>query len=370
LFNLHKNHDSPIETTLIVGESDGKDHVMAIREYGRADGIPVIVVHGGPGSGCQSSLAHFFDPKAYRVICYDQRGSGESEPFATLNDNTTSHLLDDLEKLRQQRVGDKKVLLFGGSWGSTLSILYAQKYPQKVSGLILRGIFLARDHDASAYLKQDSPAVKANPEAWRKFKAQVLDDPEMIYTPREIIAAYYAAIRKDESDWQHTAKAFADWEHQNSSITKKGAEEKLKTSHSKRAISMGRIVLHYLHHQFFIEPNQILANAVKLADIPIYVVHGEDDMVCPKEQATLFVEAVRKAGSTKIDVQYTDAGHSAMDEGNTQGLLRAAEDFAKKYHIQSSTPSKLSKFYGRLINSEVTTSVPSFMEIETSIMKP
>lgn len=293
-------------------------HELYLEESGNPDGIPVIVVHGGPGGGCEEWYRRFFDAERYRIILLDQRGAGRSTPLAELQRNTTQALVDDLERVREF-LGIEQWMLFGGSWGSTLSLVYAETYPERVLGLVLRGIFLCRPEDIQWFYQ--SGAGRVFPDYWRDYLAPI---PE---TERDdMVGAYYRRLTSDnELEQIQAAKAWSVWEgrcatlHPNPRVVEHFA-------HPHTAIALARIECHYFMNNAFLEPGQILDNAYRLADIPGVIVHGRYDMVCPLDNAYALYEAWPQAELQVI----RDAGHSASEPPVIDALMRAVETVARQ----------------------------------------
>src|SRR3990167_6278278 len=266
---LYKEFTLPVDDT----------HTLAVSEYGNPKGIPVIVNHGGPGSGCRPKYAQYFDPDKYRIVLYDQRGAGQSKPTASLKDNTTDHLVNDLEFLRKH-LGIDKIVVFGGSWGATLSILYAERFPNHVLSIILRGIYLGRSQDTRAFLTEDSKAAKSNPEEWVKLKAHVLPDDEKEEKSFEVISKAYLdkVTQEDPAIWKPAAKAFARWECVNSCQDPEEQKKKIAwAEESDDAANMGRIEVYYLSNNCFLKENYIIDNFKNLPKVPIYITTGQQD---------------------------------------------------------------------------------------------
>ncbi|HEY9135661.1 MAG TPA: prolyl aminopeptidase [Pseudomonadales bacterium] len=293
-------------------------HTLYLEESGHRDGIPVLCIHGGPGAGSESLHRRFFNPDDYRIILYDQRGAGKSTPHAELKDNTTKHLLDDIETIRNF-LGIERWALFGGSWGSTLALLYAQQHPEKILGMILRGIFLCRQQDLD-WFYQGHGANKVFPEAWQEFE-NVIPQSER----SDMISAYYKRLTgADDVARMHAAKAWSIWE---------GHCATLRPNHNvldhfndpHRAVSLARLEAHYFKNKAFIEANQIIKNINTISEVPGIIVHGRYDMICPLENAYTLHKAWP---ASKLNV-VRDAGHSCSDSGIIDGLVRATEQMAK-----------------------------------------
>lgn len=294
-------------------------HDLYLEEAGNPDGIPIVFVHGGPGAGSDASSRRFFDPDVYRIVVFDQRGAGRSTPHAELEDNTTQTLVADMEAIRHFLKIDKWVL-FGGSWGSTLSLVYAQTYPENVMGLILRGIFLCRDEDLQWFYQ--SGASRIFPDYWEDYYEHI---PEA--ERDDMIAAYYRRlIGQDEIARMGAAKNWSLWEGRCLTLRPSvQAVEKFSDPHL--AMSLARIEAHYFMNEAFMETNQILKNAHKLQGIPGIIVHGRYDVVCPLDNAT----ALHKLWPDSELLIVRDAGHSALEPGIIDALVRATAEMAKLF---------------------------------------
>jgi proline iminopeptidase len=297
-------------------------HVLYVEECGTPEGIPVLFVHGGPGAGCSPKHRCFFDPMAYRIVLFDQRGCGRSTPHAELTDNNTEALIEDIEAIRKA-LGIEQWLLFGGSWGSTLSLLYAQRYPERVLGLILRGIFLCRRQDL-LWFYQDG-ASHVFPDYWQSFVAPVAA-PER----GDMMRAYYKLLTgSNELARMGAAKAWSGWEAQCATL-KPDNQLYEQFTDPRMALALARIEAHYFVNDAFLEPNQIIAGAHRLKGIPGVIVHGRYDMVCPFDNAFALHEAWPES-----DLQIIrDAGHSAMEPGITDALIRATNRFARELKLE------------------------------------
>lgn len=294
----------------------GDGHRLYVEQSGNPNGIPVLFVHGGPGGGCSSEHRSFFDPSKYRIVLFDQRGCGRSTPHASLEANTTTHLVADMELIRNSLSIDQW-MLFGGSWGSTLSLVYAQKYPERVNGLILRGIFLCRDQDISWFYQQGANALF--PDYWQYYEAEIPAADR-----HDMVSAYYQRLTSDnEIARMSAAKAWSVWEGRCSTLDPNpDTVEHYADPHL--ALSIARIEAHYFINKGFIEPNQILNNADKIADIPTVIVHGRYDVICPVKQAFELYNALPHSELHIV----RDAGHSAFEQGITDNLVRATNSFA------------------------------------------
>jgi proline iminopeptidase len=293
-------------------------HQLYIEECGNPDGIPVLFLHGGPGLGCDSKNRCFFDPERYRIILFDQRGAGRSTPHAELSHNNTQALVSDIEAIRELLAIDRWLIL-GGSWGSTLALLYAQARPEKVLGLILRGIFLCRDRDLQWFYQEG--ASRIFPDYWQDFIAQIADDGRDNH-----IQSYYRLLTGDnELARMSAAKAWSLWEahcatlRPNSHVT-----GHFGSPHT--AMALAKIEAHYFVNSCFIEENQILNDVGKLAGIPGIIVHGRYDLVCPLDNATALHDAWQDSELHII----RDAGHSAAEPAIIDALVRATQDMARR----------------------------------------
>lgn len=294
-------------------------HQLYIEECGDPDGLPVLFVHGGPGAGCSSDDRRFFDPEKYRIILFDQRGCGRSTPHGSLEKNTTKHLLADIEAIRNF-LGVDRWMLFGGSWGSTLSLLYAQEHPERVMGLVLRGIFLCRDKDLNWFYKEGASHVF--PDYWANFENFINGKSQ-----GSLVESYYKLLTgDDELARMSAAKHWAEWEGACATLKpSKSIFSKFTNPHT--AMSLARIECHYFVNQAFIGQNQILNNADKLENIPGIIVHGRYDMVCPLDNAHALHKAWHR---TELHV-IRDAGHSSHEKGITDALVNATNIMAH-YH--------------------------------------
>ena len=294
-------------------------HVLHVEESGNPDGIPVLFLHGGPGAGTQPAHRRFFDPQKYRIILFDQRGCGRSTPHACLERNTTQALVDDIETIREH-LGVESWLLFGGSWGSTLALVYAQAFPERVRGMILRGIFLSRQKDLH-WLYQDG-ANRIFPDAWTDFVRPVRENMR-----HDMVAAYDKLFSSD-NELQRTAaaRAWSAWEGHCSTLRPSNqVMEHFSDLHT--ALSMALIEVHYFKHFSFLEENQILDNMHLIKDIPGVIVHGRYDMVCPLDNA---VDLHHEWLNSELHI-IRDAGHSAMEPGIVDALVHATNDMARKF---------------------------------------
>lgn len=289
-------------------------HTLYVEECGTAKGLPVVFLHGGPGAGCEAFHRQFFDPKKYRIILFDQRGCGRSTPHAEIQGNTTQALITDIETIREYLAIDKWVV-FGGSWGSTLGLAYAQAHPQRVLGLILRGIFLCRQREIDWFYQEG--ASRIFPDVWEKYLEPI--PPEERH---DLVNAYYQRLTsQDEFTRMQAAKAWSLWEGRTATlISSQKVLEHFGSAHT--ALSLARIECHYFMHKSFLRENQLLEDMHKLADIPGIIVQGRYDIICPMESAW----ALHQAWPGSILQIIPDAGHSATETGIVNALVKATDD--------------------------------------------
>jgi proline iminopeptidase len=295
-------------------------HEIYVEESGDPNGIPVLFVHGGPGAGCDSRNRCFFDPERFRIILFDQRGAGQSTPHAELAHNTTQNLIADMERIRE-KLGIERWVLFGGSWGSTLSLLYAQQFPDRVMALILRGIFLARAADVS-WLFQPGGASRLFPDYWEDFLRQVAAPDQS-----DLVTAYYQLLSGDnEVARMAAAKAWAGWEARCATL-RPNLEVVEHSIDPHYALALARIEAHYFVNDSFIRENQIIEDVDKLAGIPGTIVHGRYDTVCPLDNA---FELHRHWKESELHI-IRDAGHASSEPGITDALIRATRRTAERF---------------------------------------
>lgn len=293
-------------------------HSLYVEECGNPEGVPVVFLHGGPGAGCEEYHRRFFDPEGYRIILFDQRGCGRSTPHSVLQNNTTQHLIEDLETLRQH-LGIKQWALFGGSWGSTLALAYAETYPEYVSGLIVRGIFLCTPKELE-WLYQDG-ASRVYPDYWDDFLKPIPESER-----DDLLKAYYQLLTgEDEIAKMRSAKAWATWEGRTATL-QPNDDLMAHFTDPHTALSVARIETHYFMHNGFLEEDQLLKNANKLRGIPGYIIQGRYDMICPMEQAYRLHQAWPEAGFSVV----ASAGHAASEEGIISALVTATNSLLKQ----------------------------------------
>ena len=293
-------------------------HKIYVEESGSPDGIPVLFVHGGPGAGTESSNRCFFDPQVYRIILFDQRGCGRSKPHCCLENNTTNKLVEDMETIRKQLNIDKWVL-FGGSWGSTLSLVYAQTHPERILTLILRGIFLCRAEEIHWFYQQGAKQIF--PDYWQEFIKPLNKQQQ-----KDILNSYYQLLHdKNEVKQLSAARSWSLWEAACSTLQpSKSLRSHFSNAHT--ALSLAKIESHYFIHNSFLEENQILNNMDKLKGISGIIVQGRYDLVCPMASAW---ELHQKWPESRLEI-VVSAGHSAKEASITDTLIRATIETAKE----------------------------------------
>lgn len=293
-------------------------HDLYIEEVGNPKGQPIVFLHGGPGAGLSTKHRRFFDPKHYRIILFDQRGAGKSKPHANLEDNTTWDLVSDIEKIREF-LGVQKWVVFGGSWGSTLAIAYAETHPEKVAGLILRGIFLCREEEIEWFYQKGCEWIF--PDQWEKYVGFIPENER-----HQMVKAYYKRLTSDDSKIRlEAAKRWSTWE--GSTIKLIQDPETVSTFEEEQmALSIARIECHFFINKCWFESNnQLIENINKIRHIPAVIVHGRYDVVCPVKNAWDLHKAWPEA---KLEI-IADAGHAADEPGILDGLVRATESFKK-----------------------------------------
>jgi len=292
-------------------------HTLYYEEVGNRQGQPVVFLHGGPGGGIVPSYRQFFDPQKWRIVLFDQRGCGQSTPHAELQGNTTWDLVEDIEKLRSH-LNIPQWTVFGGSWGSTLALTYAQTHPSKCNGLILRGIFMLRPKELQWFYQ--SGASYLFPDAWEGYVAPI---PEA--ERGDLITAYYKRLTSDDADVrQSAARAWSIWEASTSKlIPDMGLIDRF--GEGSFADAFARIECHYFTHGgFFEHPQQLLKNIDRIRDIPAVIVQGRYDVVCPMTSAW----ELHRAWPESELIVVADAGHSATEPGITSALVAATDRFA------------------------------------------
>jgi len=306
-------HLEPYETGML---AVGGGHRLYWEQSGNRWGTPVVFLHGGPGAGAQAMHRRFFDPKSYRIVIFDQRGCGRSQPIGDLTDNTTQHLVADMERLREH-LGIERWIVFGGSWGSTLALAYGITHPERCAGFILRGVFLGRSHEVNWFID----GIKAvYPEPWRAL-VECLPPEER----GDVLAGYYRRLCDDDPAVHGPAAAvWCRFESACSHLLPRNVGN-VALGASKEQMALARLEAHYLTHRVFLPEDKVLSEIEKLRDIPGVIVQGRYDMVCPIVTA----DEVARAWPEAEYIVVPDAGHSAMEPGVRAALVGATERFKR-----------------------------------------
>ncbi|HEY7141556.1 MAG TPA: prolyl aminopeptidase [Methylomirabilota bacterium] len=291
-------------------------HEIYYEQSGNPDGRPILFVHGGPGGGTEPFQRRFFDPRVYRIVLFDQRGAGKSRPHASLEDNTTWHLVGDMERLREE-LGIDRWVVFGGSWGSTLGLAYAETHPDRVRAIVLRGIFLVRPKEIAWFYQEGASFVF--PDAWEAYLEPIPPEER-----GDLVSAYYRRLTSpDPAVRMRAARAWSIWEGSTSRLHQ---DPKLiaRSSGEAFAEALARIECHYfVHGSFLRHPDQLLDDVERVRRIPAVIVQGRYDLVCPMVSAW---ELHRRWPEAELHV-VPDAGHSAMEPGTIDRLVEATDRF-------------------------------------------
>ncbi|MEQ8290152.1 MAG: prolyl aminopeptidase [Gammaproteobacteria bacterium] len=292
------------------------DHVVYYEQAGNPDGIPVVFLHGGPGSGCNENHRRYFDPKKYRIILLDQRGCNRSTPNGHVENNTTQALIADIDAIRQTLAIDKW-LLFGGSWGATLALLYAEQYPSHVTGMILRGSFLARQQDFDWFA--GTGVSRIMPDYWHEFISGF-----EVSSSRELIKELHHRVFSEDKDTQlAAARAWGLWAGR--VVTNCfNSEYSLDNADPEKIINEVRIEMHYAFNRYFLKDNQILENTHLIPKVPVKIIHGRQDLTCLPETSWLLHQAIH--GSSLNMVKNT--GHLAGETSMVDALVEATDSMA------------------------------------------
>ncbi|MCK5872892.1 MAG: prolyl aminopeptidase [Methylococcales bacterium] len=305
---------TPYHTFFLETESQ---HAVYIEESGSSDGVPVLFLHGGPCSGTSPHHRCFFNPEKYRIILMDQRGSGLSTPYGELKNNTTDYLIKDMEALRLE-LKIEKWLLFGGSWGATLSLLYAQKYPENVSAMILRGVFLSRQKDMDWFVSTGVPNIY--PEYWQHLMNVLPKTGDDTLVEK----LYKTVTCDDELSQRRAAKAWMNWSGQvalgDAYQETHGAEHV-----TEKMLKQVRMELHYAIHNYFIDEGQVLDNCEALTELPCIIIHGRHDLMCPVEGAMSLHNVLPSAQYFVLP----HSGHVAKGEEMIDALVSSTNTMAE-----------------------------------------
>ncbi len=298
----------------------GDGHRLYVEQCGRPDGIPVVVLHGGPGGGCSPAMRRYFDPNAYRIILFDQRGCGRSRPHASIDHNTTWHLVRDIETIRET-LGIDRWAVFGGSWGATLGLIYAETHPDRAAYLVLRGVFLMTKAELDWFY--GGGAGKFWPDVWRRFTAMIPEDER-----GDLIAAYHKRLFSGNAiEETRFARAWAGWENALASIHSEGF---VGESPAEYARAFARLENHYFINQGFLETDgQILRDAGRLAQVPGTIVQGRYDMICPPISAFTLSEHWARADLRMVGL----SGHALSEPKISAELVRVMDRF-RETHIR------------------------------------
>jgi len=337
-------------------------HKIYWEEYGNPEGEPVMFLHGGPGAGSPPIVARFFDPDRYRIILFDQRGCGKSKPDAAkspksaIRDNTTGHLIEDIAKIRDHLHINGRMHVFGGSWGSTLGMAYAIKHPDQVQSLVLRGIFLGRKQDVDYFFQGNAANYHNDPDdksipgtyrdfpeaahAWKHFVEviPVMKRGDMVTAYAEIFAKT-PQNQTERADQERAFTAWSTWEGV-TGYFRQDISDVNKFAEPEEAKTYARIETHFSRNGFFLggsgeanrnQQNYLLEHADSIAHLPIYIVQGEFDRVCPKTQADELVAALEQNGAEDIRNRYvvTQAGHSSLEAENVKALSRIMDELPR-----------------------------------------
>jgi proline iminopeptidase len=294
-------------------------HEIYFEESGNPQGKPAVFLHGGPGGGTDVKMRSFFDPKLYRIVLLDQRGCGKSRPHASLVDNTTWHLVEDIERVREH-LRIERWLVFGGSWGSTLALAYAETHPQRVTELVLRGIFLLRRWELEWFYQNPGGAGAIYPDLWERYVA-----PIPAAERGDMIRAYYSRLTSDSPEVLKTAaQAWSTWEGATSYLHL-NADYVSKFEESQYAAAFARIECHYfINGGFMRTDNQLIEEVTSIRHIPAVIVQGRYDVICPMKSAWDLHRAWPEADLRIVP----DAGHSAFERSNIHELVSATDRFA------------------------------------------
>jgi proline iminopeptidase len=295
-------------------------HEIYFEESGNPRGKPVVFLHGGPGAGTDAHMRSFFDPKRYRIVLFDQRGCGKSRPHASLIDNTTWHLVEDIERLREH-LEIEQWLVFGGSWGSTLAIAYAETHPHRVAQLILRGIFLLRRWELEWFYQNPGGAAALYPDLWEQYV-----EPIPVAERSDMMRAYYSRLTsQDPGELAGAARAWSIWEGA-TSFLRMNPSYVSKFDQDAYAAAFARIECHYFVNGGFLRSdNQLIEEVGRIRHIPAVIVQGRYDVVCPMKSAWDLHRAWPEA-TLHISA---DAGHSAFEPSNLHELIKATERFSR-----------------------------------------
>ncbi len=291
-------------------------HELYYEECGNPKGKPVVFLHGGPGGGCTPGMRRFWNPEAYRIVLFDQRGSGKSTPHASLKNNTTWDLVNDIESLRAALEIDRWQV-FGGSWGSTLALAYCQLHPERATEIVLRGIFMLRKKEIDWFYQRGASEIF--PDRWQYYLEQIPNSER-----GDLLRAYHKRLTSDDSAVRlAAAKAWSIWEGTTSTL-RPNADIENAFGEPDMALALARIECHYFVNKGFMDDNQLINNVGKIRKIPAVIVQGRYDVVCPAVSAWELSRAWPEADLRIVP----DAGHAAFEPGNVHELVMATDAFA------------------------------------------
>ena len=310
---------SEIEPTFVYTIPVESSHILYVEECGNDRGVPVVFLHGGPGSGSKPYHRQFFDPKRYRIVVFDQRGAGRSTPAGEVSANNTQALIEDLETIRE-RLGIEKWVLFGGSWGATLALLYAETHPQNVLGLIIRGTFLATQRDLDWFCKDG--ANRLFPDYWDEF-CKVIPSNER----HALVAAYYQRIISSDEDMRlRAAKSWSMWAQKIVTFTLPEESASMDDDSAEKIINEAAIQCHYAVNNYFLSPHQVEENVSRLPDVPIYIIHGRRDITCTPESSWILH---KKLPQSRLII-LPDAGHLANHPSMIDALVSTTDELGAR----------------------------------------
>lgn len=285
---------------------------------GNPDGKPAVFLHGGPGGGCSAAHRQLFNPERYKVLLFDQRGCGRSTPHASLDNNTTQHLVSDMERLRTEVLQADSMLVFGGSWGSTLALAYAQTYPKHVSEIIVRGIFTVRQEELRWFYQEG--ASRLFPDHWENYLAPIPENER-----HDLITAYHQRLTSDDRSVQlEAAQAWTQWESHTITLLPSAAHLQAHAADDS-ALAFARIENHYFMNRGFMDEGQLLRNAHRLHGIPGVIIQGRYDACTPAKTAWDLHKAWPQAEFHLVN----DAGHAFDEPGILAKLLAATDKFGR-----------------------------------------
>ncbi|MGY6409592.1 MAG: prolyl aminopeptidase [Alkalilacustris sp.] len=298
----------------------GDGHRVYVEQCGHPQGIPVVVLHGGPGGGCSPAMRRYFDPASYRIVLFDQRGCGRSRPHASVEANTTWHLVADIERIRTL-LGIERWVVFGGSWGATLALIYAQTHPERAAALVLRGVFLMTQAELAWFY--GGGAGRFFPDLWARFTDLIPEDER-----GDLIAAYHRRLFSGDTvmETRH-ARAWASWENALAAIDQRGLGGEGPADYAR---AFARLENHYFIHGGFLERDgQILQELHRLADIPGHIVQGRYDMICPPDSAWKLSQGWARADLRLVPL----AGHALSEPGITAELVAITDSLRHRARV-------------------------------------